>query len=199
MPRRSAGLLLYRLGVGERPTPERRPTEPTARRPLEVLLVHPGGPFWAHRDDGAWSIPKGETEGDEDPLAAAEREVAEELGRAAPPGDRHPLGEVVQRGGKRVMAWAVEVDAGFDAPAAASNTFEIEWPPRSGQVQSFPEVDRAQWFSLDDARRKILASQADLLDRLAWPVAGGGGGGGGGTSGGEPWAKPSKRSGRIER
>ena len=129
-----------------------------------MLLVHPGGPFWAKKDDGAWSIPKGEIGEAEDPLAAAEREVAEELGRPVPPGPRHPLGEVVQRGGKRVSAWAVAAD--LDVTTIRSNTFEIEWPPRSGSRRIFPEVDRAEWFRLEQARTKILPSQAELLDRL---------------------------------
>ncbi len=149
MTRHSAGLLLFRRG----------------RATLEVLLVHPGGPIWARRDMGAWSIPKGEVDEGEDLLAAAEREVAEELGGAPPPGTRLALGDLVQRGGKRVTAWATEWD--LDVTAVRSNTFELEWPPRSGVRRAFPEVDRAAWFGLREARARILASQVPFLDRLA--------------------------------
>jgi predicted NUDIX family NTP pyrophosphohydrolase len=130
---------------------------------LELLLVHPGGPFWAKKDLGAWSIPKGEYAGDEEPLAVAQRELEEETG-LRPHGKFRPLGEVVQAGGKRVSAWAVEGD--FDPATLVSNTFETEWPPRSGRKRSFPEVDRAAWFSPDEARRKILAGQRPFVDRL---------------------------------
>ena len=133
MPKRSAGILLYRRQPGG----------------IELLLVHPGGPFWARKGVGAWSIPKGEYAGDEDPLAVAQREFAEEIGAPAR-GKFRPLGEVVQAGGKRVSAWAVEGD--FDPAALVSNTFETEWPPRSGRKRSFPEVDRAAWFSPAEAR-----------------------------------------------
>jgi predicted NUDIX family NTP pyrophosphohydrolase len=150
--RRSAGLLLYRRAAGG----------------PEVLLVHPGGPVWARRDLGAWSIPKGEYADDEDPLAAARREFAEELGSLAPwpasEAEVHDLGEIRQRSGKRVRAWAVAGD--LDAEQAHSNTFEMEWPPRSGQMAEFPEVDRAQWFSLDEARAKLNPAQVALIDRL---------------------------------
>jgi predicted NUDIX family NTP pyrophosphohydrolase len=147
-PAPSAGLLLYR----------RRPT-------LQILLAHMGGPFFARRDDGAWSIPKGEYSADEEPLAAARREFAEELGSLPPAGARYdPLGAVRQRNGKQVSAWAVEGD--FDVTTVVSNTFEIEWPPRSGRRRSFPEVDRAEWFDLDPARSKMVAGQQALLDRL---------------------------------
>jgi predicted NUDIX family NTP pyrophosphohydrolase len=132
---------------------------------LEVLLVHPGGPLWARRDHGAWSIPKGEHGDDEEPLAAARREFAEELGTTAPPGDVLELGEVRQKSGKRVAAWAVAGD--LDASLVQSNTFSLEWPPRSGRTQEFPEVDRAQWFALPEARERINAAQVALLDRLA--------------------------------
>jgi predicted NUDIX family NTP pyrophosphohydrolase len=148
--KRSAGILLHRRGAGG------------AR---EVLLVHPGGPFWAKKDLGAWSIPKGEYGDGEDPQAAALREFAEELGAPAPEGDLVDLGEVRQRAGKIVVAWALEGDA--DADAIHSNTFTIEWPPRSGTMREFPEVDRAGWFALDEARERILPAQAPLLDRLA--------------------------------
>jgi predicted NUDIX family NTP pyrophosphohydrolase len=131
----------------------------------EVLLVHPGGPFWARRDLGVWSIPKGEYDAEEDPLAAALREFEEELGSSAPDGHRDDLGEIRQRAGKVVRAWAVAGD--LDVGRVQSNTFELEWPPRSGRTASFPEVDRAEWFELDLARQKIIAAQAALLDRLA--------------------------------
>lgn len=132
--------------------------------PVQVLLVHPGGPYWARRDEGWWSIPKGEVEDGEDPLAAAEREFAEELGIAPPPGRRLPLGEVVQAGGKRVRAWAVAGD--LDAASIVSGTFEMEWPPRSGRRRTFPEIDRAEWFGLPEARTKLLRGQLPFLDRL---------------------------------
>lgn len=132
---------------------------------VEVLLVHPGGPFWARRDTGWWSIPKGEIEAGEHELAAAEREVAEELGVALAPGPRLSLGEVVQAGGKHVVAWAAEADV--DVAAVVSGTFEMEWPPRSGRRQLFPEVDRAEWFDLRAARTKLLAGQLPFLERLA--------------------------------
>jgi predicted NUDIX family NTP pyrophosphohydrolase len=146
--RRSAGILLFRRSGGV----------------TEVLLVHPGGPFWAKRDLGSWSIPKGEYDDGEDALAAARREFEEELGTATPDGDPVELGEVRQRGGKVVVAWALEGD--LDADSIRSNTFSIEWPPRSGAMKEFPEVDRAAWFSLDEARERILPAQAPLLDRL---------------------------------
>lgn len=147
MPSRSAGILAYR-------TPHDR---------LEVLLVHPGGPYWRKKDLGAWSIPKGEYGSDECPEQAARREFSEELGitLSAP---LLSLGEIRQRGGKFVQAFAVEFDV--DVAAIHSNTFEIEWPPRSGKRQSFPEVDRAEWFDLSTARDKINEGQRPLLDRL---------------------------------
>jgi predicted NUDIX family NTP pyrophosphohydrolase len=130
---------------------------------FEVLLVHPGGPFHAARDDGAWSIPKGEIDDGEDPLAAARREFAEETGfDPSPP--FAPLPPVRQRAGKRVLAWAAEGD--LDPAAIVSNTFELEWPPRSGRMRTYPEVDRAGWFPLDAARTKLLAGQLPLLDAL---------------------------------
>jgi predicted NUDIX family NTP pyrophosphohydrolase len=146
MPLRSAGILLYSRDAGA----------------PKVLLVHPGGPFWAKKDSGAWSIPKGEYTDGDDPEAAARREFEEELGIAidAP---LCSLGEARQ-GGKRVTGFAAE--GAFDCAALKSNLFEIEWPPRSGRRQSFPEVDRAEWFSLDAAREKILSGQAVFLDRL---------------------------------
>jgi predicted NUDIX family NTP pyrophosphohydrolase len=143
----SAGLLLYR----------------SAPSGLQVLLVHPGGPFWQRRDLGAWSIPKGEIAEHEDPLAAARREFREETGWSGE-GDAVALGTVTQKGGKVVHAWAVRGDA--DPRELRSNTFEIEWPPRSGRMQAFPEVDRAEWFDLAEARGRILPAQAALLDAL---------------------------------
>jgi predicted NUDIX family NTP pyrophosphohydrolase len=145
----SAGILLHRTG----------PSGP------EVLLVHPGGPFWAKRDEGAWSIPKGECEPGEDPRARALIEFAEETGTSLDGAVLRELGEVRQRGGKLVVAFAAEGD--LDAEAIVSNTFELEWPPRSGRRQAFPEVDRAAWFGLEEARRRINPAQADLLDRLS--------------------------------
>jgi predicted NUDIX family NTP pyrophosphohydrolase len=147
--RRSAGILLHR----------RRDAAG-----LEVLLVHPGGPFWAKKDAGAWSIPKGEHDDGEDAQACAVREFAEETGSAPAPGELRDLGEVRQRGGKVVRAWALAGD--LDAEAIRSNTFEVEWPPRSGRRQTFPEVDRAAWFGLDEARERINPAQAAFLDRL---------------------------------
>lgn len=138
---------------------------------LQVLLVHPGGPLWARRDAGVWSIPKGEYTDDEDPLAAARREFAEELGSpptpptlAVPDAEPLDLGEIRQKSGKRVRAWALEGD--LDVERARSNTFSMQWPPRSGRMQEFPEVDRAQWFGLDEAREKLNPDQVPLLDRL---------------------------------
>lgn len=149
MPRRSAGLLLYRR-LDEQ---------------LEVLLVHPGGPYWATRDEGAWSIPKGEVDHDEEPLEAARREFAEELGSPPPVGGELDLGSVRQRGGKHVAAWAVEGD--LDVTTVRSGTFEMEWPPRSGRTITVPEVDRAEWFDLVAARTRCNGAQVELLDRLA--------------------------------
>jgi predicted NUDIX family NTP pyrophosphohydrolase len=148
MPKRSAGLLMYRRSRGS----------------LEVLLVHPGGPFWMKKDLGAWSIPKGEYEAGEEPLAAAAREFEEETGLVAK-GPYTPLRSITQQGGKVVQAWAFEGDC--DAESLKSTTFSLEWPPRSGRRQEFPEVDRGGWFSLEEARRRILPAQAALLDELA--------------------------------
>jgi predicted NUDIX family NTP pyrophosphohydrolase len=146
--RRSAGILLYRLKGGA----------------PEVLLVHPGGPFWTGKDVGAWSIPKGEYGEDEDPQACARREFEEETGTALPPGASADLGTARQRSGKLVAAWAVEGD--LDAGAIRSNSFEMEWPPRSGRMRAFPEVDRAGWFGLDQAREKLNPAQTAFIDRL---------------------------------
>jgi predicted NUDIX family NTP pyrophosphohydrolase len=154
MARQSAGLLLYRFR-------ERR---------LEVLLVHPGGPFWAKKDAGAWSIPKGEAAPGEDLLTRAKREFSEETG-LPPPDDVQALRPIKQAGGKVVHAWAAEGEC--DAAALRSNSFTMEWPPRSGRQQSFPEVDRASWFTLPEAREKINKGQRALLDELEQRVAGG--------------------------
>ena len=151
----SAGILLYRRR-GET---------------LEVLLVHPGGPMWAKRDAGAWSIPKGEYEPGEEPLAAARREFAEEIGSDAPDRDAIALGEVRQRSGKVVSAWALAGD--LDASAIVSNTCMVQWPPRSGRQIEIPEVDRAEWFDMTHARDKINPAQVALLERLESAVAGG--------------------------
>jgi predicted NUDIX family NTP pyrophosphohydrolase len=135
------------------------------RRPaLELFLVHPGGPFFRTKDEGAWSIPKGEVEEGAEPLDTALREFSEETGTAPPEGELVPLGEIRQKGGKRVVAWAVEGD--LEPSAVKSNTFEIEWPPRSGRRERFPEVDRADFFPPDLARRKLNPAQAELVDRL---------------------------------
>jgi len=147
MAKQSAGLLLYRDAGGR----------------VEVFLVHPGGPFWAKKDDGAWSIPKGEIIEGEEALDAAKREFQEETGLPID-GTFEPLKPVKQPGGKTVYAWAVEGD--FDASVVRSNTFSIEWPPRSGKTQSFPEIDRAGWFDLDMASAKILKGQLGLLGQL---------------------------------
>ena len=152
--KRSAGILVFK----------RRENGPA------VLLVHPGGPFWRRKDAGAWSIPKGEIGENEDPLAAACREFAEETGVTLGGEAFVPLGEVTQSGGKRVFAWAFE--GNLDAAAIRSNTFEMEWPPRSGRRQSFPEVDKAAWFGLEAAREKILPSQRPFLDRLGMVASG---------------------------
>ena len=148
MARRSAGILLYRIADGV----------------PEVFLVHPGGPFWARRDAGAWSIPKGEHGDDEDPRACARREFEEETGTRLPPGELVELGSVKQKGGKLVSAWAAEGD--LDADSIRSNTFTMEWPPRSGRTAEFPEVDRAAWLGIDAAREKLLEGQRPFLDRL---------------------------------
>jgi predicted NUDIX family NTP pyrophosphohydrolase len=145
--RNSAGILMYKPAVDG----------------ISVLLVHPGGPFWSKRDIGAWSIPKGEYADGEQAEAAARREFAEELGRE-PQGPLQPLGEIRQKAGKLVVAFAVEGD--FEVAGFTSNMFDMEWPPRSGRRQSFPEVDRVEWFTLPVARQKIIAGQSPLLDRL---------------------------------
>jgi predicted NUDIX family NTP pyrophosphohydrolase len=149
----SAGLLLFRGQAAE----------------LKVLLVHPGGPVWARRDAGVWSIPKGEYGDGEEALAAARREFAEELGSPAPDGDPIELGEIRQKSGKRVVAWALAGD--LDATAIRSNTFTMQWPPRSGQMRAFPEVDRAGWFTLTEAREKLNPAQVAFVERLAEQLA----------------------------
>jgi predicted NUDIX family NTP pyrophosphohydrolase len=146
--RTSAGILLYRMQAGT----------------LEIFLVHPGGPFWARRNQGAWSIPKGEYEAVENPLAAAQREFTEETGSTVK-GPFHPLRPVTQRGGKLISAWATE--GNLDPAQIRSNLFSMEWPPKSGCMQSFPEVDRGAWFSLSEARSMILEGQRPLLEELA--------------------------------
>jgi len=148
MPKQSAGILLYRVREGA----------------VEVLLVHPGGPFWAKRDLGAWSIPKGEYAQGDDPLAVALREFEEETGHPPPQAGLRELGAIRQRGGKVLTVWAAAGD--LDAATIASNSFTLEWPPRSGALREFPEVDRAGWFDLDSAREKLLSAQGELLDRL---------------------------------
>ena len=151
--KRSAGILLYKRSGGE----------------LRVLLVHPGGPFWAKKDLQAWSIPKGEYS-EEDPLACAKREFHEELGGGEFTGEFLALGEIRQAGGKTVVAWAAEGD--FDVTTLRSNTFELEWPPKSGRKQSFPEVDRAAWFAPEQAREKIVAAQGAFIERLLAAIGG---------------------------
>jgi predicted NUDIX family NTP pyrophosphohydrolase len=147
MKKQSAGILLFR----------------GSRADLEVFLVHPGGPFWTNKDIGAWSIPKGEYLDDEDPLSAAKREFEEETSVAID-GDFIPLGTVKQAGGKLVSAWALNHD--FDPTVLKSNVFTLEWPPKSGKMQEFPEVDSGSWYSLAMARRKIVKAQSDFLSRL---------------------------------
>lgn len=146
--KRSAGLLVYRTVDGQ----------------LEVLLGHLGGPFWARKDAAAWSVPKGEYEDDETPEAAARREFAEELGLPAPDGTLLSLGDVKQSGGKTVTVWAVEGD--LSPGDVVPGTFSLEWPPKSGRIQDFPEVDRVAWFDLDTAREKLVKGQRTFLDRL---------------------------------
>lgn len=158
MPRLSAGLLLYRTG-GSHGT--------------EVLVAHPGGPVWAtKRGDGTWTIPKGELDPGEvdDPLAAAEREFAEEVGAPAPDGPRLPLGKIVQRGGKHVLAWAVEGD--LDTDGLESNRFEMEWPPHSGTTATFLEIDEVRWVTLSEAMALLKPAQAELVERLSTFLAG---------------------------
>lgn len=148
MTRTSSGVVLWRRRGGR----------------LEVLLGHNGGPYFARKDEGHWTILKGEVEPDEDVAAVARREFAEETGHKLPDGPMRKLGEIRQKGGKVVLAWAVEGD--LDPDTAVSNTFEMEWPPRSGRTQTFPEIDRVAWFDLPEARGKIMAAQAPFLDRL---------------------------------
>jgi predicted NUDIX family NTP pyrophosphohydrolase len=154
MTKRSAGILLYRGSA----------------RTLELLLVHPGGPFWARKDKGAWSIPKGEYGLGEDPLIAAKREFEEELGSAPTQGAFLPLGEIVQPSRKVVAGFAVA--GAFDPAALTSNRFQLEWPRGSGRIQSFPEIDRAQWFAAAEAREKIQPGQVPFIDRLLAELGG---------------------------
>ncbi len=149
MPRLSAGLLPYRVRDGV----------------LELFIVHPGGPFWQNKDEGSWSIAKGEYRSEEDPIAAARREFEEEVGAAPPPGELIELGQLTQPSGKRVSAWAVD-GAEFSVDRIESNTFELEWPRGSGRVRSFPEVDRAGWHSAALARSKLLSGQVPFVDAL---------------------------------
>jgi predicted NUDIX family NTP pyrophosphohydrolase len=151
--RTSAGILLWRRSGGR----------------LEVLLGHNGGPFWAKKDHGHWTVLKGEAEPGEELEAVARREFAEETSHELPEGPMIGLGEIVQKSGKLVVAWAVEGD--LDPAAAVSNTFEMEWPPRSGRVQQFPEIDRVEWFAPDEARRRLKAAQVPFLDRLEEAIA----------------------------
>jgi predicted NUDIX family NTP pyrophosphohydrolase len=150
MPKTSAGLLLYRFSDGES---------------IELLLVHPGGPYWEGKDVHSWSVPKGEYGSGEDAEHAAVREFTEELGQAPPGGPRIDLGEVRQSSGKRVRAWAIRAQD-FSPDGFSSNEFEMEWPPRSGDTQRFPEVDRAEWMGVDPARERIVRGQAEFIDRL---------------------------------
>ena len=144
----SAGILLFRPQSGR----------------LEVLLGHPGGPFFANRDAGHWTIPKGEVDGDEDLVAVARREFEEETGNRPPDGAPIELGSIVQKGGKVVHAWALEGD--LDPATAESNTFQMVWPPGSGRLQTFPEIDRVEWFDVDEAKRRVKPTQIPLIDRL---------------------------------
>jgi predicted NUDIX family NTP pyrophosphohydrolase len=152
--RTSAGILLYRRPGGQ----------------LEVLLAHPGGPFFTRRDEGHWTIPKGEVDPDEELLAVARREFEEETGMPPPDGEPVDLGNIVQKGGKVVHAWAFEGD--LDVTRATSNTFELVWPPGSGRLQTFPEIDRVAWFDPTEARRRLKATQIPLIDRLETALAG---------------------------
>jgi predicted NUDIX family NTP pyrophosphohydrolase len=152
-PRRSAGILLYRSANGG----------------IEVLLAHPGGPVWAKRDAGAWSVPKGEIEEGEDAWAVARREFEEETGHPAPDGAAIDLGEITQKGGKVVVAWGLEGD--LDPATAHSNTFPFQWPPKSGRYITIPEIDRVEWFSPDEARLRIKDTQIPLIDRLLEALA----------------------------
>jgi len=149
----SAGLLVYRRTTAS----------------LEVLLVHPGGPFWAKKDDGAWFIPKGEIEAGEEPLAAAQREFREEVGLPSPQGEPLTLGSVKNKSGKLIHAWALEGD--LDLRGFHSNTFEMEWPPRSGKKQAFPEVDRARYYAIEGALQKMHPAELPLLERLLRELA----------------------------
>ncbi|MBY0494023.1 MAG: NUDIX domain-containing protein [Cyanobacteria bacterium] len=154
MAKQAAGILLFRRGPAG----------------LQVLLAHPGGPLWARKDHGAWTLPKGQFAESELPLDAAKREFEEEMG-SAPGGDFQSLGTLKQPSGKVIHGWAAEAD--FDCSSVKSNLFSMEWPPRSGKKAEFPEVDRAAWFSIEEARRKILKGQQPFLDRLLTLISGG--------------------------
>ena len=160
MPKRSAGLLAYRR---------------TADGGVEVLIAHPGGPLWARKDDGVWTIPKGELDGEE-PVAVAYREFSEEIGLAPPTGELIPLGEITQKSGKRVQAWGVEGSSVGDVDAVESNLFRLEWPPKSGKQEWFPEVDRAMWADPATARAKLNPHQVPFVDRLLEALSPDGGG-----------------------
>jgi predicted NUDIX family NTP pyrophosphohydrolase len=151
VPKSSAGLLLYRTPAG-------------SSGELELLIVHPGGPLWAKKDEGSWSIPKGEHGPGDSPAACAAREFGEELGAPPPDLPWTDLGEIVQRGGKRVHAWAARGD--LDVSQVQSNTFDMEWPPRSGRIRSFPEIDTAAWVTVEEARNKLLPAQVAFVERL---------------------------------
>lgn len=163
---RSAGIVLWRRAPTGRP-------EPVRGAAIEVLLGHMGGPFWTRKDDGAWSIPKGLLDPGEQPIDAARREFSEEFGLPVPPGELVDLGEFRQSSRKAVTAWALELARAhvIDLGSLVSNTFEMEWPPRSGRMQSFPEFDRAAWFDLVTARRKVVGGQAAVFDLLAGSIA----------------------------
>jgi predicted NUDIX family NTP pyrophosphohydrolase len=167
-PKLSAGILLYRI---------------TKQGAVEVLIAHMGGPFWQHKDAGAWSIPKGEHMAEEDALQAARREFQEELGIPVPASDFLPLGDVNQAGGKVVSVWAAGGD--FDPSTAVSNTFEMEWPKGSGRIRTFPEVDRVAWYGVAEARARLVRGQLPFLDRLAETLQG---------EDRQPTTAPSRRS-----
>lgn len=154
MPKLSAGLLPFRV---------------SGDRVLEVFIAHPGGPFWAKKDNGAWSIAKGEYESGDDPMKAARREFVEEIGSQPPAGATVDLGEIRQPSGKRISVWAINAPT-FEPGAIVSNDFEVEWPPRSGRTERFPEVDRAEWMPISVARQKLIKGQVEFLDRLSVAV-----------------------------
>lgn len=156
MAKHSAGIIPFRIAGGGI---------------LEVFIVHPGGPYWAKKEYGVWSIAKGEVDDDQDPQQVAEREFQEEIGVAAPKGQRIDLGEIKQAGGKQVRAWAVEAPS-FEIQGITSNKFDMEWPPRSGQLQSFPEVDRAEWCNAHEAKLRLVETQSEFVIRLITTLKG---------------------------